>query len=221
MIDLTAYRTRILAMLGDPSSNRYSATQVDEALRSALSEYSASYPTMNTLAFTVLTTGRVHAITGCLNVQFLTKVQWPAAADPNVNVISAWYAVYAAGVPELHFNWDSPLVGDVINLAYAANHTINALDSATVTTIPPVHDSLIALGASAHAAIARSQQITEQMTSRASNAGQLANWGADRLAEFRAGLGLLAVSRFSLFQPRKGWPLDSWDRQNEQNLKFF
>jgi hypothetical protein len=59
------------------------------------------------------------------------------------------------------------------------------------------------------------------MTQRATNSAQLASWGETRLAEYRAGLGLLAVSKFSLFQPKKGWPLDRWDRQNEPNQPFF
>jgi hypothetical protein len=208
-------------MLGDPSGNRYAQTQTDEAIRTALSEYSTASPNVATAAFTVISAGREHAITGLVNCQFLTRVQWPADADPNNNVITTWFANYSDGIPMLHFQWDTLPIGAVINLAYAANHTISGLDSAAVTTTPPVHDSLLALGAAAHAAIARSTQITEQMTSRASNSGMLLTWGTARLQEFRAGLGMLTVTKTALFQPKKGWPLDSWDRQNEPNQPFF
>ena len=213
---LADFTTRVLAMLGDVSANRYASAQTDEAIRAALAEYSRAYPAVAGASFTVTSPGKDQAITTLpAYIQFLTKVQWPADTNPTNNIIHAWYATYPSGVPNLHLQWDQPAAGDVINLVYAANHTISGLDGGCATTIPPVHNDMLALGAAGHAAVDRSIQITEQMTQRASNAAILANWGAARLQEFRAALSLLAMNKSSIFQPREGWKIDRWDRTND------
>ena len=113
-------------------------------------------------------------------------------------------------------------MGDVINLVYAASHTISGLDGSAVTSIIPVHDSLIATGAAAHAAISRATQITEQMTSRASNAPMLLAWGNERLTEFRAALAQLAITKVSMIGNYTALKLDHWDKDHDPyNLFFF
>ena len=215
---LADFTTRVLAMLGDVSANRYASAQTDEAIRAALAEYSRAAPAIVGASFTVTAAGKDQAITTLTtNIQFLTRVQWPADPDPTINIIHAWYSTYPAGVPNLHLQWDAPQVGDIINLVYASNHTISGLDGGSTTTIPPVHKDLLAMGAAGHAAVDRSIQITEQMTQRASNASTLANWGALRLQEFKAALAILAMNRTSTFQPREGWKIDRWDRTNDPN----
>ena len=220
MTQLSEYHTRILTTLGDPAGSRYTTNQLDEALRSALAEYSSAFPALSTASFTVAATGRVQTVTFLTNFLFFTLVQWPANPDPKLNQVAAFHSAFAGGYPQIHFFWDTPQAGDVINVAYASSHTVLGLDNAWVTSVPPVHDSLLALGAAAHAAIARSTQIAEQMTSRVSNSVQLSSWGSDRLAEFRSGLAQLAISKSSLIN-QGGWALDRWDRPQDQPQPFF
>jgi len=220
---LADYRTHVLNTLGDPTGNRYTTTQLDEAIRAALMEYSAAAPTLQNLAFLVVTTGRDHALTGTTNLNQIVAVQYPVdAADSNNNRVQVYYLSYYAGAPVLHLQFNMPQAGETINITYTASHTITNLDSALSTTIPTVDDALLTLGASAHAAIARSTQITEQMTQRASNSPQLAAWGQARLAEFRSALDSLAKTRSDIFVPQRAWQLDHWDRQpNYKDLPFI
>jgi len=210
---LADYRTRLLNVLGDPSGNRYAVTQQDDAIRTALAEYSNANPDIKNLTFTAAAAGKDQIITGTSNLFQVIYVQYPTDLDPTLNVVQAWYFNNMGGVPTLHFVFNQPQVGEQIDLAYTAAHTITNLDTAAATTVPPVHDALLCLGAAAHAAIARSTQITEQMTQRASNSPQLAAWGQARLAEFRVSLDLLSKSRSKIFFPNRGWALDQWDKK--------
>lgn len=212
MTPIDDYRSRILTILGDSTGSRYSQTQVDEALRSALDEYSTACPANARASFTVVIPGKRQTISGLSHFQFFIEVQWPADPDPEVNRVKTWRSGFVDGVPQIQFSQERPQAGDVINLVFAAGHTIDGLDEAAVTTVPPVHESLLALGAAAHAAVARSTQISEQLTSRVSNATQLLTWGNDRLAEFRTILTTLALVKTNQASPG-GWTLDYWDRQ--------
>jgi hypothetical protein len=210
-VTLSTFRTRILLSLGDANGNRYATTQVDEALRLALAEYSQANPALFTATHTAVTTSRLQPVSGLTGLRFFTQVSWPDLTIP----LQTWYPVSLAGTPYIHFTGPTyPTAGDSIALTYAAQQTITDLDDATSTTLPDIHTTFLAGGAAAHAAIARSIGITEQMTSRASNAGQLLSWGEDRLLKFRAALAELAIQKSATFPPLTGWKIDRWDRHH-------
>jgi hypothetical protein len=210
MITLTDFRAHALTILGDLAGNRYSDTLLNEAVRLALSEYSLVCPNISTTAFTVPVSGKVQNITGLSNFQFFTRVQWPSDPDPQANLILTWQSAFDGEIPQIRFLRDTPQAGDILSLTYTALHTISGLDGAVNTTLPAAHTSQIALGTAAHAAIIRSTQISEQMSSRVSNSTQLANWGRERLAEFHHDLVLLALDK-TILNETGSWSMDGWD----------
>jgi hypothetical protein len=211
-ITFTTFSDRILALLGDSTSSRYSSTQVTEALTQALSEYSQASPALIPATLTAAVTARLQPVTGLSGLRFFTQVSWPDLTRP----IQSWYPVSLSGASYLHFTGPShPSAGDSIAVIYAADHTITDLNLALSTTVPQAHVSLLAQGAAAHAAIARSIKIIEQMTSRASNAVRLREWGDEQLLVFRTALADLAIQKSSLFPPFTGWKIDRWDGRHE------
>ena len=208
--DLSSYRSRVLAALGDPAGSRYSSAQVDDALRRALAEYSQASPALFETTLSVESPGRMQPVSGLLGLQFFTRVAWP---DPEIPIYT-WYALQVAGVPYIHFTTARiPQAGESIRLMYAAKHTLSELDGAESGTVPEAHASLLAAGAAAFAAVARSSGVTEQMTSRASNAGQLLLWGQENLKTWRSALRELALQKSGPLAAASRWRLDRWDRR--------
>lgn len=68
--------------------------------------------------------------------------------------------------------------------------TLNLLDSATVTTLPEVHDTVIVLGAAAYCALSRAIDRADSYQLGADMV-HLKDWGDQRMKEFRAMLGAI------------------------------
>lgn len=93
--------------------------------------------------------------------------------------------------------WDTATLGEAVrqalgeyNLAGESAATISGLDGAGSTTLPAAHDSLLVLGASGYAALARCANRAESYA-LGGETGQLQSWGQARLGEFRAMLRFL------------------------------
>ena len=205
MTILADYRTRILLLLGDPSAGRFSNNQVDEALRLALLEYSTTYPQLLSTTFTVTTAGKNQALTGVTDIKAVIRAQYPYE-DENSPYNPAIYFNYMAGVPVLYFAGAtvSPQVGEKFKLFYSANHTIDDLDSAAATTVPPDHDSILVEGGAGFASQIRAAQLSDSF---ASSNDQLYAQAKYYLANFRNALIALQLETSYHF-PLTGFSVD-------------
>ena len=79
---------------------------------------------------------------------------------------------------------EEPTTDDTVRVWYTLAHTLNGLDSATATTFRADHESVIAVGAAAFAALFRSQVITETVTADGWAPRNLRTWGETMMERF-------------------------------------
>jgi hypothetical protein len=230
-LTLAQYRTRIGARLLDASNAVYSTTTLDEALKTALDDYSAALPATSETVITLPGAGREIALSGVSGLIQVLDVWWPY--DSDADDANAWPPNQAAG---FRVWWDDgspvlflaakasrstpasagagPQTGDELRLWYTKVHTIQDLDSAAATTVFAHHESQLVTGAAGYAAASEhmDQVGTVRLDPRESQ--DLASWAALRLKEFRDWLDTLRTGpgpagSANPFGP--GWPMDKWE----------
>lgn len=189
-------------------AHSYGQDDINEAIRWALHRYNEINPTKSIEPITLTSTGReidISAITGYHQIE---RVWWnyddsDTAHPPNYRSFELWPGDI------LYINDPSePASGDVVRIWYTHLQTINGLDSATTTTVPTDHETLIVTGASGYAAQMRVQD--SEAPSRQKSKLEL--WSIERRKEFEAGLKRMSLSssiRASGIAP--GPALDRWD----------
>ena len=150
MSALAVFRTSVLALLSDASNAIFSNNDVDQALRWALSEFSARRPFIRTYQFTVDATTGVHFLPADFIARHITNVQL-YDEDPDDIVDLAYYAYQCdeQWIVETNYEVNS---GKVLQISYSAIHTIDNLDSAAGTTLAAADEPIIHVGASGRAA---------------------------------------------------------------------
>jgi hypothetical protein len=128
-------------------------------------------------------------------------------------------------VPKLFldiYEGGQPQSGDVVRVWYSARHSINGLDSATSTTLPLEHESLIVLGAAGHAAMSRAVDLIEISGTDLYQVGLLGTWGQRKIREFTDKLKQLqqAMAR-SGPSWGAGWALDKWDEGRDHKQDTY
>jgi hypothetical protein len=209
MTTLTTLRDRVEQVLADSGNAIWSTSDLDEAIRQALNEYSLVSPYQAEATLTLSDSDRE------IDVSALTSV---------IGVSEVW-APYDAGSPtpirrafEHWRDWQSLYIkdhwalaaGDVARIFYTQLHTLSGLDSATVTTLRAEEVALIITGAAGHAATSRALDLAEQVTLDRATVKQVRAWGQDKLREFRAGLSAIARRQAGVSHvPAPA--LDRWD----------
>ena len=214
MAALSAYRTRILNSLKG-TNTQFENDVVDEALRKALSEYSAVFPNMKTYEYTVTAAGRNQTISAVVDLTNLIQVVHPydaGLANPFVHQREDFTLSFIAGLPNLYFSaTDIPQIGEKIYLLYGASQTIKDLDSETATTVRADHESALVCGAAAIAAMARSAGIIEMYGGKPGDPNQLLMWGRQLYGQFQQFLVTIRSDQSLDLFPNAYWRLDGWD----------
>jgi len=145
-------------------------------------------------------------------------VWWPYDASAEVwppNRVRGFHIFWDDARPVLfldRYDGDQPQAGEEIRLWYSTYHTIQDLASASATTIPTQHESLIVTGAAAHAAISRTLDLIETAGSDLYAVGLIGSWAARKMREFRDQLQKLSTANARAGAPfAAGWKLDKWD----------
>jgi hypothetical protein len=221
---LAQFRTRIAQALVDTGNTNYATGALDEALRTALDEYTQAAPLGSESLVTLPGVGRTIALnelTGLLNV---IQIWWPYDSllddDENeaANQVKGFALRFDDARPIVQLktkNNSQPQTDDETLVWWTAPHTIQDLSSASITTMPAPHESGLVAGAAAYAAIARAIDRADEFNLDLKNPLNLASWGERQLARFNQWLALLraqgARSGTESFGP--GWPTDTWDHQ--------
>jgi hypothetical protein len=192
---LATLRDRVEQVLSDTGNATWSTAALDEAIRHTLDAYTLVNPHRAITTLTLSAAGRevdVSSITNLLEVQ---RVWWEYTASdpehpPNWREFEQWPG------PILWINTGlEPASGDVIRLWYTARHTLTDLDSATTTTIPNEHVSLIVAGAAAQAALIHAQSIGPSLNVDGWTPRRFNEWAAIKDSEFKQGLAQIARRR--------------------------
>lgn len=216
---LAQLRVRLAARLVDASNAVFAATTLDEALRTALAEYSAAAPATAETVLTLPGAGREIALDGVADLVGVLDVWWPyASAAPE-----AWPPPRVAG---FRLAWDDarpvlilsgrtgaqPQAGDELRLWYTRPHTVQDLDGAAVTSVPPAHLTGLLTGAAGYAAASQHLNQAGSVRLDPHESGDLSGWAAARLRAFADWLLTLKTGPGPTGDPYgAGWPMDKWE----------
>ncbi len=218
MSALAAIRDRVEQMLLDVSNAIFSTGVIDEGIRQALDQYNFVAPLMMEASITLSAAGREISLSTLSKLLWVVDVWWPYDSTTEAwppNRVRGWRVYWDNAVPKLFLDireGGQPQSGDKVRVWYSARHTIEGLDSATATTIPLEHESLIVLGAAGHAAMSRAVDLIEVAGTDLYQVGLLGTWGQRKLREFTEKL-----KQIQRMMARSGpawgtgWALDKWD----------
>lgn len=218
MSTLAQLRTRVSLWLKDSSNIAWSAGEIDDAIRQALDEYSQVFPLHMETAITLPSDGREIALDGLPGLEGISavlEVWWPYSTTEAYwppNQVAGWRTWWDDSRMVLFLNTagaGEPQAGDEVRIWYARQHTIQDLDSADATSLPPGGEGLIVEGAAGFAALSGGINRSEVL-----DLEQVRKWGEIRLQAFRAELERIRRREArSQGQPfGAGWKLDRWDR---------
>ena len=149
MSAIASFRTAIFALLYDTPGVLYTSTEIDQALRWALSEYSLKRPIIRTYAYSVIGTTTVHPLPADFITRHITQVQL-YDPDPD-NIRDLTFYAYQKDEQWVIETREIRNTGDVLVISYSAVHQIDGLDSAAGTTIPAADETILQIGAAGHA----------------------------------------------------------------------
>jgi len=216
---LTSLRARLANRLADPSNLIWSTDALDEALRTALHDYSQAVPLTTQTYITLPGHGfdvALNPVAGLLNV---LGAWWPY--DPN----NPWSL--PDGLSGFRLWWDDaqpvlrlattggyiPRAGDNLLLVYGHAHEIEGLDGGGFTSFFRHHESGLLTGAAGYAATMEHVDQAGQVHLDPNETRTLAGWSGARLKEFRSWLASLRTGPGpSGGAYAGGWALDKWDR---------
>ena len=210
-ITLTALRDRVEAILEDSTNTKWTTGDVDEAIRQAMHAYTLHLPHRGVTTVDLEEDGREIDISAIAYTN-VERIWWDYD-DSNPGHPPKWRDFELWPNDILFVNDpEEPQDGDTVRIWYTTDHTINGLDSATASTIPDRHASVIALGASGFAAASRRVTILEQAGANAWAPKNLGLWAEQQLARFYDQLDKLGRRRASLDSGTAPMPeIDRWD----------
>jgi len=173
-------RDRVEDRLQDSGNTRWSTGDTDEAIRTAIAEYSQRQPyeTIGTVALSAA--GReidISSLTGLIRVQ---KVWWDYdSGSPGYPPNWRQFEVWPGSILYID-DRSEPQNGDTVRVWYTKMHTLNGLDSASATTIPEEDVSTIVTGAAYHAARARAIELAESLTVDRDVVTRLQEWAEEQ-----------------------------------------
>jgi hypothetical protein len=183
----------------DASNVTFALATIDEAIRTALADYSVAYPLTLDSTITLGAAGReidLSTLTGLINV---LDVWWPYAASPEVwppNQVPGFHLWWNNAVPKLLISSQSgsqPQSGDGVRVWYSKQHTISSLDGAAATSVLPLHETGIVIGAAAYAVTSEMRHQIGVIHVDPQQVASLNAYATERMAEFKAWLAEIHV----------------------------
>lgn len=178
-------RDRVEARLQDVTNDRWSTAALDEAIRTALEQFSKYTPDQRLTTLTLTEDGREFAIPALPGLLRLEKVWWDYDTDdpqfpPNFRQFEVWPG------PVLFIDDRAiPQAGDTVRILYTAMHTIEDLDGAAETTLPLDDEGTLVTGACHFAAHSRAVELAEEVTAHKDVYDQLRKYADEAGRNFR------------------------------------
>ena len=183
--NLATIRDRVEARLQDATNTRWSTDDLDEALRTALEQYSKYKPDHALGTVDLSAAGREIDISSLSDLLRVEKVWWDyddsdPAYPPNYRQFEVWPG-------DILFIDDrtEPAAGETVRVWYTKMHTIEDLDSATATTVPVDDEGTIVTGACHFAAQTRAVELTEELTAHDDVIAELRKYADEQGRNFR------------------------------------
>jgi len=211
MTKLTSLAARVRLLLNDPDAVRFSDSLITSAIRQALELIDIRLPQVLTEEITAGAFSRDLQLTGVTGCLYLVKLI-VNSPDTSRKLEPGTHFLYQveSGIPTLHFLGNFiPQAGMVLQVHYAAAHTIEGLDGASSTSLPEICEPALVNGAAGSAYALRAASLVESYGTRAEDAGRLMETSRLFMEHFDQMLkGLKLLQEFG-FPP--GFALDAWD----------
>jgi len=198
---LTTLRDRVETILADSGNAIWATSDIDEAIRQALDEYSLARPYINNTTDTFTSATRqidVSAVTGLQQVFEVTIPYTSTAADLHrrARPFHHWVDEQKITVRGAY----TPATGDVAQIRYSKVQELNGLlvagVTSTSTTFPDGHESVIATGAAGFAATSRAIDLAEEVTIDRETGKTIQEWGREKMADFLRQLNQVATKEY-------------------------
>jgi len=222
MSDLTNLEDLVELHLQDTGNLVFSTGQIDAAIRLSLMDYSLAVPNIKQSVLTLPDDGVEISLASLPSFQFIVSAWWPWNStldlpDQDPNAVLAWNIIQNSGSASISLVTSGgvvPLTGDQLRLHYASFHTITGLaessggSAATSTSVPFVHLSLLAKGATGYAFLANASNRDDVL-----NPDLIINLAGNWLKNYHDNLTLLTAFLASDSSPFLQWPgMDKYDR---------
>lgn len=183
-MNLSTMRSNVATDLDDAGGDIWSNSELDRAIRRALREYSNSCPHRADTVIDLTVDGREIDISSISGLTGVERVWFPYdAADPDWPPRWRVFDLHADGTLVLLID-PEPAAGESVRVYYWTPHTLDGLDSATETTLPPADEELIALGAAGYAALEKSRAAVGTVNVSGYTPLHWSEWAERRLAIF-------------------------------------
>ena len=161
----------------DSSAYRWTNDEIDRAIARAVREFSLYVPCEMMSALATVSGSIALDIATLTDRITVDRLEFPISNEPRT---FTRFEVYQDTLTFLETEGD----GTNCNVYWTKVHTLDA----TTSTIPTRYEDLVALGASAYAALAQSQYSTNRANYGGDNVDRdYLTWGEARLREFRTG----------------------------------
>ena len=208
----TALRDRAEALLLDSTNARFTTATLDEGFQQALVHFSRVVPHEVLANITLAADGREIDISSITEYVNILRVWWDYdSSDPTHPPNWRSFEIWPGDI--LYINdANEPVTDDVVRVHYTAIHTLNGLNSETVTTLPNLYDTTLVQGAAAYAALIRAISRTEKLNIDGWTPRRLNDWGNTLLKQFTDALKAIARQRAARASGVIQAPaLDRWD----------
>jgi hypothetical protein len=161
---LADIRDRVEARLQDSTNATWSTADLDEAIRTALEQYSKYNPqhVLGTVTLSA-TDAREIDISSFIGLLRVEKVWWDYdSSDPSYPPNFRQFEVWPGDILYID-DRELPAENDVVRVWYTKMHTIEDLDSAGATTVPADDEGTIVTGACHFAAQMRVAELAETL----------------------------------------------------------
>jgi hypothetical protein len=210
---LATLSARVAQILADSTNQVWVTADLTEAIRRALHAYSAANPLKKITTLTLTTATREISTSAITDAIAIDEAWIPyTAATPEYPPYKRPFRYWKDSAILYIMGQYKPAKGDVARIFYSALQTIKDLDSATATTVPAAHETVICEGAAAHAAASRALDLAEQVTVDRDAVARLTTWASNQLTIFHHNLLTIAITA----QGPGHVPLPSLDRFEDQ-----
>ena len=160
MSDLTGLRTSLGWLIGSAiDAATWTPALLDEALRNGLRTYSERGPISET-SFLVSTSGSQQELSSIAQLYSVVGLAWPWSANADFERLAVrWRLIDQQSVYLL--DGLQPLAGDLLRVRYRKLYTIQELDGAASTTVPPDHERIVLLASVVWLVDIRLRQLAE------------------------------------------------------------
>jgi len=184
-IQLAGLRRRVRSRLQDLSAASWANEDIDEAIRTALEQYSKYKPQHTIGTISLSADGReidISSLTGCIRVE---KVWWDYdSSDPSYPPNYRQFEIWPGDILYIDDRTE-PSSGETVRVWYSKSHTLDGLDGETSTTIPANDEGTIVTGACHFAAQFRVAELSESLTTHDDVVQNLRMYASEQGTNFR------------------------------------